>query len=139
MRIVEEFAKVMGAILKLKSETRYAEAEQTVNEAMKQFAGMDTGQLLLLDSNALLSELTEKRKLSEEQLQAVAELLYQDGELKRIQGFEEDSAACFFRSWLIYKFLQQHQSQNFNMEILQRAGMLHRLLTEEFGITLPAE
>src|SRR5687767_7432783 len=90
MRMFEELAKALQVILKLKSETRYTEAEQTVNDALKQFSERDVYYLLTFEPGELLIELTEKLKLSEENLHAIAELLFQYGEIRREQMADED-------------------------------------------------
>lgn len=131
LRLIEEFSKFMSILLKLKKEERFEQAELAVAEAIQKFTETDLNFLLSIPEKDLLIEVAEKRKLNEETLQILAELLYQSAEIKKLLGAgEEDLQAYYRRSLALFKWLQQHQQKVFSIEILRRIELLESLVSQ---------
>lgn len=127
----EELSKALQTILRLKKENRFSEAEQTVNNALKEINDVNVEYLMRFTPAQLVIELSEKKKLEEEKIHAVAELLYQYGTLKEEQNPLENYKDHFASSLALFKFLQRVQTQNFNMQLLQRINELESRCNSE--------
>jgi hypothetical protein len=128
MKMIEEFSKVLGVIIGLKKNKEYEEAEQQVNEAMKKFTQADLDFILALNEADLIPELAGKMKLKEDQLQVIAELLFQTAEIRKGKDPIADVEIYYARSLSLYQWLSDNQHDVFSMEILQRIDLLRSLL-----------
>jgi hypothetical protein len=130
VRMFSEMAKAISAVLKLKREEKYFEAEQVVNDTLKEFSESDIDFLLSHEPGKLVIELAEKRQLTPEKLQLVAELLFQYGLLRKEQFINEDYNIYFERSLALFKFILRNQTQTYSIEVLQRINQLEELILE---------
>jgi hypothetical protein len=91
LRLVEQLAKTLGSVVALKKAKRYDEAERGVAEAAKNLVGLDVATLLALPVEHIVTLLSPGSSLDAGKCIVVAELLYEHGELKELQG--EDGTA----------------------------------------------
>ena len=91
LRLVEQLAKTLGAVLTLKKARRFDEAELAVSEAAKNLVGLDVKTLLALPVDQIVSLFSPSGSLDAGKCIVVAEILYEYGEIKSLRG-EEDLA-----------------------------------------------
>ncbi|GMR24429.1 MAG: DUF6483 family protein [Acidobacteriota bacterium] len=89
LRLVEQLAKTVGAVLTLKKANRFEEAERAIGEAAKNLVGLDIATLLALPVDQILTLFSPGGSLDAGKCIVVAELLYEHGEIKSLQGEEE--------------------------------------------------
>lgn len=128
VRMFTEFAKALGAILKLKLDKDYDKAEIYAQETLQKFSQSTINFLLSIDEQELVIELTERKKLSLEQLQVVAELLYQTGEIREAREVNESGIRYYCRSLEIFKFIAKTEKRTFNIEVMQRISYLETIV-----------
>ena len=91
LRLVEQLAKTLGAILTLRKAKRYNEAEEAITDAAKNLVGLDVRTLHALPLDQIVALFSPGGVLDPGKSLVVAELLYEHGELKTLEG--EDGVA----------------------------------------------
>jgi len=92
LRLVEQLAKTLGAVLVLKKARRFDEAELAVSEAAKNLVGLDVRTLLALPLEQIVTLFSPVGSLDAGKCLVVAEILYEDGDVKSLKG---DEAAAY--------------------------------------------
>ena len=128
LRIIEDFAKMLGVILGFKLEGDYKKAEEAIDEALKKYTETDLAFLLSFPPQEMLIELTEKRQLSEEQLHVIAELLFQQAEIRKLNNELTQTQDLYLRSYTVYNWLNENQKKTFSVEIAKRCSHLKEVL-----------
>ena len=88
LRLVEQLAKTLGAVLTLKKARRFDEAERVITEAARNLVGLDIETLLALPIDQIVTLFSPGGSLDTGKCLVVAELLYEEGEVKDLQGDE---------------------------------------------------
>ena len=91
LRLVEQLAKTVSAVLTLKKTRRFDEAELAISEAAKNLVGLDVKTLLALPVEQIVTLFSPSGSLDAGKCIVVAEILYEHGEIKSLRG-EEDTA-----------------------------------------------
>jgi len=86
LRMIEEFFKFLGQILKLTSEKRYDEALAAIDQAAHQFLKIDIDKIA--DSEDLQDDIFNKNLLSTDQLTILAELLKVKADIYKETNFD---------------------------------------------------
>jgi len=81
LRMVEEFAKFLSAIVGLKREGKFDEALRKIDEAYKKLFDLDPIVLKSVDSSELLDFLQTEKGYSNNYLKMVAEMLFEEGQI----------------------------------------------------------
>ena len=89
LRLVEQLRKTLGVVLTLKKAKRFDEAELNLTDAAKNLVGLDVETLLALPIDQILTLFSPGGSLDAGKCIVVAELLYEHGEIKTLQGEEE--------------------------------------------------
>jgi hypothetical protein len=88
LRLVEQLAKTLGAVLTLKKSRRFDEAERVITEAARNLVGIDIETLLALSIDQIVTLFSPGGSLDTGKCLVVAELLYEEGEVNNLQGDE---------------------------------------------------
>ncbi len=99
LRLVEQLAKTLGAVLTFKKAKRYDEAELAIAEAAKNLVGLDVETLLAIPVDQILTLFSPGGSLDAGKCIVVAELLYEHGEIKSLQGQEETAYHARIRAF----------------------------------------
>ena len=98
LRLVEQLAKTLGAVLTLKKARRFEEAELAITEAARNLVGLDIDTLLALPTDQIVALFSTGGSLDTGKCLVVAELLYEEGEVKDLQGDERTAYQSRIRS-----------------------------------------
>lgn len=98
LRLVEQLAKTLGAVLTLKRAKRFEEAGRVIAEAAKNFVGLQIETLLALPVDQIVALFNPSGSLDAGRCLVVAELLYEAGEVGSLKGDEETAYHCRVRS-----------------------------------------
>lgn len=128
----EEFGKVLGVLLGLKKDGKYDELESLINTTALKFTELEIKDIECYENETLISILTENKKLSDEQLKMLGDLLYEKGDyyLRENKLDEEKRENCFYKTQLIYRFLATHSTLNFSLDMHYKMQVLDKLLTK---------
>ncbi len=97
-RLIEQLAKTLGAVLTLKKARRFDEAELAITEAARNLVGLDIDTLLALPIDQIVTLFSPGGSLDTGKCLVVAELLYEEGEVKDLQGDERTAYRSRIRS-----------------------------------------
>ena len=134
VRQFEEFGKVLAMILGLKKDENFPELLDQIEEASEKFTSTEINYAEILDDDKLLDTLLVTKKLNDEQLKMLADLLYEKAEYhlkaQRTQTFEADATNCYKKAYIIYLFLKERATlpysldMHYKVEILSKMGLL---------------
>ena len=79
MRQFEEFGKFLATILGYKQQQDFIEVSKLISEGALKYIGVSIKEVEELEPENLISSLTQEKKLSDEQLKMLADLLYENG------------------------------------------------------------
>jgi len=91
LRLVEQLAQTVGAVLTLKKARRFEEAELAISEAARNLVGLDVKTLLALPVEQIVTLFSPSGILDAGKCIVVAEILYEHSEIKSLRG-EQDLA-----------------------------------------------
>ena len=125
----EEFAKVMGVLLGLKRNDNYEELNNLINATALKYTQTEISFIEGVPNNELIAIVTEDKKLTDEQLKMLGDLLFEKGDYysKSNDTNESEALNCFQKAKLIYSFLQQHSTLNFSLDMHYKLEVLNKL------------
>ena len=88
LRLVEQLAKTLGALVVLKKAKRFDEAELTVSEAARNLVGLDVPTLHALPLDQIVTLFSPGGSLDAGKCLVVAEILEEDADVKTLKGDE---------------------------------------------------
>ncbi len=129
----EDFGKVLGVLLGLKNDGKYDELESLIKNTALKFTQLEIEDVETYDNETILDTLTQDKKLTDEQLKMLGDLLYEKGEyyLNELINKEAKGITCFEKAKLIYTFLSVHSTLNFSLDMHYKLQVLDKLLTKE--------
>lgn len=98
LRLVEQLAKTLGAVLTLKKARRFEEAEQVITEAARNLVGLDIETLLALPLDQIVTLFSPGGSLDTGKCLVVADILYEHGDIKALRGDEKTAYLARFRA-----------------------------------------
>lgn len=124
----EEFGKVMAILLGLKKERHFSELSDTIEEALKKYTSLEIKYVESIVNENLIETLTHEKKLSDEQLKMLADLMYEKGEYYvSVNSTEEASTNCFKKAHLIYLFLKENATLNYSLDMHYKLEILEKM------------
>ena len=103
MRILEQFSKVLAKIIGLKEKGNNNKAIEIINEAYASLLKTDNLQI----NKSVTKELIEK--FNDEQLNIIADLLFEEGEIDLIEGRISDGQLKLKNALELYQYLDEKQ------------------------------
>jgi hypothetical protein len=126
MRQVEDFAKVMGKILGLKSKGEYSKANEVISVAYNDLLNISDQVLNETRAEDLVEELTNKHHLQKEQINIIAELLFHEGEIAELESRLDESHEIYLKSLSLFEHLNKEET-TYNIE---RIGRIKTLISK---------
>ncbi len=133
LKEVQKFAAILARLLGLKNEGRLGEASSLIEDTCRNLTGLAAQQLAQLSDEALLALITFN-ELTKDQVEALAELLAQEGELLKESGNMPESLHQFRRAVFLLNYLTQSRKE-YSFEREQRLNALNRLIGEVQGVS----
>lgn len=125
---IEEFGKVLAALLGLKKEGNFDELNNLIQEASKKYTSTEIDYVEELANESLLDFLTQEKKLNDEQLKMLADLLFEKAEYySGILAPENQSNNCYKKSYLIYSFLKLQSTLNYSLDMHYKLEILGKM------------
>ena len=124
----EEFGKVLGVILGLKKEGSLSELNDLLNASAQKYASTEIDYVESIPDDILIKTLTEEKKLSDEQLKMLGDLLFEKAEyyLKN-DSPEAQSNNCYKKAYLIYQFLNNSATLTYSLDMHYKLEILNKM------------
>jgi len=124
----EEFGKVMAILLGLKSNGNYPDLLDEINKAAQKYTSTEISFVELLPDEHLINELTREKKLNDDQLKMLGDLVFEKAEYYLKTGFPEKQAPnCYKKAYLIYSFLKEHATGNYSLDMHYKLELLSKM------------
>lgn len=127
----EEFGKVMSILLGLKRDENYPKLFELINESIKKYTSSEVDYVESLINEQFIDILTIEKKLNDEQLKMLADLLFekanyyfnsqQNSELK-LKGIN-----CYKKSYVIYLFLKEQTTLTYSLDMHYKLELLSKM------------
>ncbi len=125
---LEEFGKVMAVLLGLKRDGSLPELDALINATSQKYTSVEINSTELISDNDLLHTLCDDKKLNDEQLKILADLLFEKAEYYLLNHSpDEQSRNCYKKALVIYSFLQEHATLNFSLDMHYKLGLLVKM------------
>ncbi len=124
----EEFGKVLGVILGLKREGNLSQLNELIRESAQKYAASEIDYVESIPDELLLKTLTEEKKLTDEQLKMLADLLFEKAEYYLRSNLPEgQSKNCYKKANAIYLFLKEHATLTFSLDMHYKLELLAKM------------
>lgn len=124
----EEFGKVMAVLLGLKKDGLFPESSNTIEGALKKYTALEIKYVESIANDNLIETLTHEKKLNDEQLKMLADLMYEKGEYySLINSPENTSSNCYKKAFLIYLFLKENATLNYSLDMHYKLEILEKM------------
>lgn len=123
----EEFGKVMAVLLGLKKDGNFSDFSTTIDEAAKKYTTTEIEYVESIEDENLVQTLTTDKKLNDEQLKMLADLLYEKAEYHLHQSKELESINCYKKAYSIYLFLKEHATLTYSLDMHYKIEVLRKM------------
>lgn len=125
----EEFGKVMAILLGLKRDEKYSELSELINESVKKYTPFEIEYVESLLDEKLIDTLIIEKKLNDEQLKMLADLLFEKAEYysNTQQNSDLNAINCYKKSHLIYLFLKEHATLTYSLDMHYKLEILGKM------------
>lgn len=131
LKQIEEFGKVLGTILGLKRNRKFAEMENLIKESTLKYTSTEIEHTESIPDEILLSSLVEQHKLNDEQLKILADLLFEKAEYYTLNNAPELQASnCYRKAFLIYSFLNERATLNYSLDMHYKLEILNKMFIQ---------
>lgn len=124
----EEFGKVMAVLLRLKRDGSYSDFLSLLNKSAKKYTQTEISFVESINDDELIESLTTDKKLNDEQLKMVADLLYEKAEYYISQSKEIEATNCYKKVYSIYVFLKNNATLTYSLDMHYKMEVLSKLL-----------
>lgn len=127
----EEFGKVMAILLGLKRDEKYSELSELINESVKKYTPVEIKYAESIIDQQLITTLTTEKKLNDEQLKMLADLLFEKAEYysntQQNSDLNLNAINCYKKSHLIYLFLREHATLTYSLDMHYKLEILGKM------------
>ena len=125
---IEEFAKVMSILLGLKRDENYPKLSELISESVKKYTSTEIDYIESLIDEQLIDILTSEKKLNDEQLKILADLLFEKADYycnaQQNADIELNSINCYKKSYVIYLFLKEQTTLTYSLDMHYKLDLL---------------
>ena len=125
----EEFAKVLGVLLGLKRGEDFHGINELINSTALKYTQTEILYTEGLANEIFMNTLIHEKKLTDEQLKMLGDLLYEKGDyyLKINMDKEQEASNCFNKANIIYQFILQHATLNYSLDTHYKLEVLSKM------------
>ncbi len=118
LRQFEEFGKFLAVIIGYKNQENYNEVSKYINEGVLKYCDISIEEIEQLEKENLIIFLIQEKKLTDEQLKMLADLLYENGinYLNTFSNQEATTQSCFIKAQLLYNFVNQNATLPYSLD-----------------------
>ena len=108
LRIVEEFAKFLAAIVGLRREGKFDEALKKIDSVYRSMIDLDPIVLKSVDPDKLLDFLLNEKQFNNHYLKMIAELLFEEGQAYQENGDPISARNVLEKAKILINHLMEH-------------------------------
>ena len=108
LRIVEEFAKFLAAIVGLKREGKFDEALKKIDQVYNGMIDLDPIILKSIDQDELMDFLLNEKKFNLHYLKMIAELLFEEGQIYAENGDPVSARNVLEKARILINYLMEN-------------------------------
>ena len=125
----EEFAKVLGVLLGLKRGEDFHGIKELINSTALKYTQTEIVYAEGLSNETFMNTLIHEKKLTDEQLKMLGDLLYEKGDYysKINMDKEQEAFNCFHKANIIYQFILQHATLNYSLDTHYKLEVLSKM------------
>ena len=125
----EEFAKVLGVLLGLKREEDFHGINELIDSTALKYTQTEIVYAEGLANETFMNTLIHEKKLTDEQLKMLGDLLYEKGDYysKINMDKEQEAFNCFQKSNIIYQFILHHATLNYSLDTHYKLEVLSKM------------
>ena len=130
MRQFEEFGKFLATILGYKQQQDFIEVSKLISEGALKYIGVSIKEVEELEPENLISSLTQEKKLSDEQLKMLADLLYENG-INNLNGdlnSYSNTLMNFTKAQMLYSFVNFNGTLPYSLDTHYKLGVIKDIL-----------
>jgi hypothetical protein len=133
LRIIRQATSVFARIIGLKNTGQYQKALQVIDKTLEQLLGMDAEVIYLLDDESLFVLLTKNDVLDLEELEFIADLFKEKGDIQKQENLTNESVNCYLRSLNYYLIIGINTAPHSANKLSQKIGeILNQLEPSDF-------
>ena len=127
LRMVEEFAKFLAAIVGLKNEGKYNEALKKIDAVYTGLIDIDPIILKSLSPEEMITFLKNEDKYSNQYLKIIAELLFEEGQIYAESGDPVSARNVLVKAKMLINYLSENDS-TFSFDWYEKISIIDSLL-----------
>ena len=127
LRMVEEFAKFLAAIVGLKNEGKYHEALKKIDTVYTGLIDIDPIILKSLSPEEMITFLKNEDKYSNQYLKIIAELLFEEGQIYVESGDPVSARNVLEKAKMLINYLSENDS-TFSFDWYEKISIIDSLL-----------
>ncbi|MCH8317575.1 MAG: hypothetical protein IIA88_03625 [Bacteroidetes bacterium] len=129
LRLIEQFSKTLINIIGLKKKGEYKKASELIAETYRGLLKFDPGYLEHIPDNELLDTLVKDKALNHDQLEIVADLLIEEGDILFQQKQRNKSRTKYSQALKVLDHLNEEQKSTFSFDRMNKIGSIQKKLT----------
>lgn len=123
----EEFAKVMAVLMGLKKDGKYDELEELIKTSVAKYTSTEINFVESLDDSIFINTLIEDKKLNDEQLKILADLLFEKANYYTQNHHTIQASNCYQKAKCIYIFLKDHATMSYSLDMHYKLEILNKM------------
>jgi hypothetical protein len=124
----EEFGKVLAVILGLKRDGLFPDMLEEIYKASQKYTSLEILYIEKLENATLIKDLTEDKKLNDEQMKLLGDLLFEKAEYYiHTEGAGVSSDNCYRKAYIIYLFVKDHATINYSLDMHYKLELLAKM------------
>ena len=130
MRQFEEFGKFLATILGYKQQENFIEVSKLINDGALKYIGISIEDIEELELEKLILSLTQEKKLTDEQLKMLADLLYENGVNNLNGDLNSDSNTLinFTKAQMLYSFVNLNGTLPYSLDTHYKLDVIKDIL-----------
>ena len=113
----EEFSKVIAILLGLKRDGKFSELSELINESVLKYTSTEIQYIEDLMDEGFIEILTDDKKLNDDQLKMLADLLYEKAGYYEMSGNETSAKNSYKKANIIYLFSKEHATLSYSLDM----------------------
>lgn len=124
----EEFGKVIAVLMGLKRDGNFPDLLDEIHKAAQKYTSTEIRVVESLQNNDLLNVLTQEKKLNDDQLKMLADLLFEKAEYYLKTASEPtESNNCYKKAYILYSFLKENATLNYSLDMHYKLELLSKM------------
>lgn len=130
MRMVEEFARFLTAIMKLRTEGNFESAMKKIDEAYTKMIDVDPSILKSVKPENLIDFLTNEKSFDNSYLKMIAELLYEEGMIYHENGDPINAYNVLGKAKILFNYLSEHE-KTYSFDWYEKLAAIDEIIAQK--------